>query len=278
MARAPGMGSGGIDMRVFISHASDDDGKLRALTRALKKAKPSFIPVVVAARREPGRLLADKVMDCIQQADFLVPILTRSSRSNQWVNQEIGYAQGIKRRIVPVVEREIISELKGFVHDQHDLPFSFPGYPENARREAAAFRSAYKPLIRFLQSQRRKLFESSISPARVASGDVYTTNVAFSGSVLNGFFDNYVVHLESNFRTWNWDPETIPPEPGHRVPSNTTPGVLNGVLDITKSYSYATKGWPMGKYKIYVRLYSHPTPGAPGRSAVAENEHDFEVY
>ena len=267
-----------MDMRVFISYASEDDHKRRALAGTLEKATPSFIPVVVSARREPGRLLEDKVMDCIQRADFLVPILTRSSLSNQWVNQEIGYAKGIKRRIVPVVQAEIISELKGFVHAQHDLPFLFSSSPEDHRREATAFRSAYRKLIEHLQSQRRKLFESSISPRRVASGDVYTTNVVFRGSVQNGFFDNYVVHLESNFRTWNWDPETLPPEPGRRVPSNATPGVLNGVLDITKSYSHVTKRWPTGKYKIYVRLYSHPSPGAPGRGVVAENEHDFEVY
>lgn len=264
-------------MKVFVSYSSLDDNKRRALVSALQSATPRITPVVVAARREPGRPLADKVIDCIQEADYLVPILSRSSIATQWVNQEIGYATGIGKTVVPVVERQIISGLKGFVHAQHDLPFSFAGDPDNAQREAAEFRKAYRLLIEYLQGQRTRFLSSTLSPVSVNVGDSYTTTVTFRGSVVNGFFDNHVVHLGSDFRTWNWDPETIPAELGRKAPSHLAAGTLNGNIDISKSYTHSTRGWPRGPYKIFVRLYSHPVPGEPGRSLVAENEHDFEV-
>jgi hypothetical protein len=259
-----------MNPKIFISYSADDERKRLAFTRALKKATPSFVPVVVLDRREPGKPLTDKVMDCINEADFLVPILTSSSISNQWVNQEIGYAHGVQCRIVPIVEQEIISELKGFVHDQHDLPFSFRRN-QDRRHEARDYRRAYELLIEYLQGQRSASFQSAISPSRVVSGDAYTTEVTYRGTVQNGFFDNRVVHQTSDFRKWNWDPETLPSS------SSGAPGTLNGVVDITKAYSHSTRNWPIGKYKIYVRLYSHPTPGVPGRIMVAEEEHDFEV-
>jgi len=264
-------------MNVFVSYSSEDDNKRLAVGNALKAAVPRITPVVVAARREPGRPLADKVIACIEEADVLVPILTRSSIHTQWVNQEIGYAHGIGKPVIPLVERQIIGQLKGFIHNQHDLPFSFEGFELDARREAAAFRSAYRLLIDHLQGQRRRQLSSTISPRSVVQGERYSTTVSFQGSVLNGFFDNYVVHLDSKFTTWNWDPETIPPESGQSSPSNNVAGTLNGSLDITKTYSHSTVGWPVGRYKILVRLYSHLVPGRPGRSVVAENEHHFEV-
>lgn len=112
---------------------------------------------------------------------------------------------------------------------------------------------------------------SEITPRRVRQGETYTTRVQFRGSVSNGFFDNYVEHRGSNFRTWNWDKETI------KNPGKTTPGELNGDVDVDREYSHDTKNWPKGKYKIHVRLYSHRTPGQPGRFVVEEEVHDFEV-
>ena len=261
-------------MKIFVSYSSQDDNKRRAFVSALESATPPFMPIVVAARREPGVPLAQKVMACIREADVLVPILTRSSITNQWVNQEIGFAQGIGRDLVPIVESGVLHELKGFVHDQNDLPFVFAGDRVRKQRESAMFRQAYLQLIEYLQNQRAGTLTSLIVPARVPVGGQYTTRVAFKGVVRDGFFDNYVVHLGSSFRRWNWDPNTMP---GIR-PANTAPGTLNGHVDVESEYTYATDGWPPGRYRIHVRLYSHLTPGEVGRVVIAENTHDFEVY
>lgn len=263
-------------MKIFISFDHRDDSKCKAFTKALQRADTGFTPIVVANRREPGRPLADKVIDGIKEADYVVPILTQSSISNQWVNQEIGYARAIDKQTIPLVEKTAIEKLKGFIHAQNDLPFSFVGNRQNSRRESAAFRSAYRELIAFLQNQRSRILQSTISPQRVRSGDLYTTTVLFKGTVLNGFFDNIVVHLDSSFRCWNWDPETLRKRSGMR--RSRVPGELNGAVDVTRSYTHDTTKWPRGKYRIYVRLYSHLKEGEKARQVVAENEHNLEVY
>ncbi|MEX1172421.1 MAG: hypothetical protein WEG56_07395 [Chloroflexota bacterium] len=98
----------------------------------------------------------------------------------------------------------------------------------------------------------------------------------FHGTVRFGFFDNQIVNRETGQERWQWDPETLPRVPGQ--PIDHTPGTLDGSVDVTRRYVLSTKGWTPGLYSVYVRLYSHLEPGAPGRLIIAENEHTLEVY
>jgi hypothetical protein len=138
-------------VKVFISYCSADDNKREALASAL--AAHGHTPIVVATRRMPGTPLAEKVTSGIAECEVFVPILTAASLPTQWVNQEIGYAKGIGRPIVPIVDGAVIGSLKGFVHAQHDLPFSFRASPGQSRAEAASFRRAYLRLIAYLAGQ-----------------------------------------------------------------------------------------------------------------------------
>lgn len=82
-------------------------------------------PIIVAAKRSPEKSFADKVKDGIFESDYIVPILTKDSVNNQWVNQEIGYAEalGIRIKIFPIVETPILDDLKGFIHKNIELPY-----------------------------------------------------------------------------------------------------------------------------------------------------------
>ena len=262
--------------KVFVSYVHDDDNKRRALVRVLEGATPPIEAVVVAARRSPGKPLTEKVSDGITECDYFVPILTSASVGTQWVNQEIGYATALRKPTLALVEAEIMANLKGFIHDQQDLPFSFPGF-ENRRREASAFRKACLRLREHLETTSlAKPLQSSISPGRVRLGEEYTTEASFRGTVRFGFFDNLVVNRASGHERWQWDPETLPRVPGQSI--DITAGTLNGSVDVTRRYSHSTAGWSPGSYSVYVRLYSHLEPGVRGRQLIAENEHALEVY
>lgn len=262
--------------KVFVSFAHDDDNKGRALVRVLQAATPRIEAIVIAARRSPGKPLADKVADGIVESDYFVPILTRSSVGNQWVNQEIGYATALHKPTLALVEAEIMAKLKGFIHDQQDLPFSFPTVT-NRRRQANVFRMACLRLREhFETTSLERTFQSSLSPQRVRVGQAYTTEVTFRGTVRFGFFDNMVVNQASGHTRWNWDPETLPRVPGQ--PIDLTAGTLDGTVDVTRRYSHSTAGWSPGSYWVYVRLYSHLEPGVAGRQLIAENSHVLEVY
>ena len=115
-------------------------------------------------------------------------------------------------------------------------------------------------------------FFTKISPKRVKQGNEYKTSVQFSGFLRNGFFDNYIQHLESNWHTWNWDKSTL------SNIDNRSPGNLRGIVNIKSTYKWRTENWPIGNYKIYVRVYDHIIPGYIGRKMITETIHDLEVY
>ena len=135
--------------RIFLSYSELDKNKLRALRNAIRK-RDELDPIVVAERRKVGQILTDKVKECMHEADCLMPILTRRSIDNQWVNQEIGFAEALKKPIIPLVEKNLFDKLKGFIHKQMDLPFAFTGVESDAKKEARSFRKCYVSALDYL--------------------------------------------------------------------------------------------------------------------------------
>ena len=262
-------------IKFFISYAHPDKNKMEALSRAIKNTTGNYEPIIIAKRQSPAKSLEEKVISGIDEAHCIIPILTCNSITNQWVNQEIGYSKAKERLIFPIVEKSIIKKLKGFIHDKMDLPFTFEKNKSDPKKEGMNFRKCYKDLLEYLNTIKiiivEPIFESEIKPSTVKQGEIYSTRVKFRGNVINGFFDNYVKHLESTWDTWNWDKETLK-NTGH-----TAAGELHGIVDIERNYDWPTTNWPKGKYKIYVRLYDHLVPGKIGRIRVIEQVHDFEI-
>jgi len=136
--------------KIFLSYSEFDKNKMKALRNALKK-REGLDPIVVSERRKVGQSLTDKVKDCMQEADWLIPILTRNSIGNQWVNQEIGFAEAINKiTIVPLVEKNLLDKLKGFIHKEMDLPFKFIGDESDPKKEARSFRKCYGAALEYI--------------------------------------------------------------------------------------------------------------------------------
>jgi len=109
---------------IFISYSDPDYDKVELIVNELK-GNMTFYPIVIASNREATKPLAQKVADGIIQAKIIVPVLTSNSFKAQWLNQEIGFATALGKRIMPIVERELIDILKGFLHKQIDLPYNY---------------------------------------------------------------------------------------------------------------------------------------------------------
>lgn len=110
--------------KIFISYSDLDRQKVDIIVEELK-SNIKFEPLVIAFNREALKPLADKVSTGIIQSEVIIPILTKSSIATQWINQEIGFATALNKKIMPIVELDLISELKGFIHKQIDLPYSY---------------------------------------------------------------------------------------------------------------------------------------------------------
>ncbi len=110
--------------KIFISYSDYDKDKVKLIVEKLE-GNEKFESLVIAFNREALKPLAQKVADGINQCEIIIPILTKKSISTQWINQEIGYATAIGKRIMPIVESNLIDQLKGFIHKQIDLPYNY---------------------------------------------------------------------------------------------------------------------------------------------------------
>ena len=140
--------------KLFISYADGDMSKVNLIKRELKN-NPHFEPLIIADRRHPLKLLTEKVSKGIEESDIVIPILTRKSIKEQWINQEIGYSMGINKDVIPIVEGSIMNRLKGFIHKQSDLSYNFRKH-NNPGQENKNFKKIFLTLLGNLESIRRK--------------------------------------------------------------------------------------------------------------------------
>ncbi len=113
---------------VFISYFDKDKRKLEILRKKLIDTN-YFEPIIIADRKEPMKSLISKVITGIKSSKYFIPILTIRSINEQWINQEIGYTisynENNQIKIYPIIEKKLLTKLKGFVHKEFDLPFLF---------------------------------------------------------------------------------------------------------------------------------------------------------
>jgi len=163
-----------MPINIFISYSSENQNKLEALLRIFKK-KENLTPIVVADQRLSLQTLSEKVINCFSKSDYFISILTKESINNQWVNQELGYATAIEDRIkiVPIVEKGIMDDLKGFINRNVDLPYTYVGSDEK-RKEAANFRKCCNLLLDDIKSAEQVAgMETSISRTDIDQVKLY---------------------------------------------------------------------------------------------------------
>jgi hypothetical protein len=138
-----------MTLKLFISYSSEDSKKKNFLKNAIKKLK-GLSPIVVEDYRLNGIEFTDKVKNDLKSADYFIPIITSNSyKKSQWLNQEIGFAFAILSRdkIYPIVQKNIISKLKGFIHDKAEIPYNYASFNNNPKKEMEGFRKSSRILL-----------------------------------------------------------------------------------------------------------------------------------
>lgn len=133
-----------IQKKIFVSYSDLDRKKMRVLEKIIRKSP--FLPIIIADNREAMISLSDKIIEGIESADYIIPILTSASISTQWINQEIGYSKARGKQIMPIVEREVMTKLRGFIHSQLDLSYNFALDSDKAK-ERLSFRKCCDKLV-----------------------------------------------------------------------------------------------------------------------------------
>jgi hypothetical protein len=105
---------------VFISHSTEDIDVVYELAKYLKLN--GIIAHVSEWYEQPGESLPEKIATLINSSDCVLALLTVGGERSKWVNQEIGYARGAGKLIIPVVEDGV--KVTGFLQALEYIPFS----------------------------------------------------------------------------------------------------------------------------------------------------------
>ncbi|MGD0710568.1 MAG: toll/interleukin-1 receptor domain-containing protein [Bacteroidales bacterium] len=166
---------------IFISYSDSDKEKVDLIVKELE-GNTRFQSLVIASNREALKPLAKKVADGIEKAKVIVPILTKNSFMTQWINQEIGYATALNKKIIPIVEKDIIGSLKGFIHKEIDLPYNYKPNDNKAKEHKdfiSCFRlllsdleKEYKPSSIIVETPKKTDFEKSLEQVDIVNAEL----------------------------------------------------------------------------------------------------------
>ncbi|MEM0050598.1 MAG: toll/interleukin-1 receptor domain-containing protein [Candidatus Bathyarchaeia archaeon] len=78
---------------IFISYASEDMGLVKSVASSLWNI--GLDPIKAEDTRAHDKSSIEKIKESIRDSNVFVVIFTNNSISNQWVNQELGYAERV---------------------------------------------------------------------------------------------------------------------------------------------------------------------------------------
>jgi hypothetical protein len=108
---------------IFLSHSSLDASWVKWI-----KANAQQVGIEVYLYEhdpQPGRLVADKVQDAIKACDTLVVLLTGNSQFSPYVQQEVGAATALNKRVIPLVQPGVSQSSLAMLQGVEYIPFDF---------------------------------------------------------------------------------------------------------------------------------------------------------
>ncbi len=110
--------------KIFISHSGADRQWVEQIDVIAKNS--GIVAYLYEHDPQPGKYIAEKVKQAIQNSDALVVLLTYNSQFTPYVQQEIGVAEGKGMRIIPLVQPGIPERsLAMLVEGREYIPFDF---------------------------------------------------------------------------------------------------------------------------------------------------------
>lgn len=107
--------------RVFFSHSGRDGAWTKYIAeRAMAVGVETYL---YEHDPQPGQLIAEKVKQAIAKADALVVLLTKDGQASSYVQQEIGFAAGKGKLIVPLVEPGASENGLAMLQGREYIPF-----------------------------------------------------------------------------------------------------------------------------------------------------------
>lgn len=110
-----------MPLDIFFSHGSADREWVQRITGSIEDEDVRVYLFERDAR--PGHYVADKVQHAIAACDIAVVLLTRRSHASAYVQQEIGYAEGRRKLVIPLVEKGVPKRSLAMLDGREYVPF-----------------------------------------------------------------------------------------------------------------------------------------------------------
>ena len=105
--------------KVFISHSVKDISLVKQLQYWLDRNQ--IEAYIFEEYPQPGTMIGEKVARAIDRSDCVLALMTRDGSRSQWVHNEVGYAKGKEKIVIPIVENGVING--GFLEGVEYIPF-----------------------------------------------------------------------------------------------------------------------------------------------------------
>lgn len=129
-----------MDFKVFISYSTHDIEHVDLLKQQLADTPVSIF--IAEHSVKPGNELTSVISKAIQECDLFVLLWSSNAKDSDWVSQEIGRADALSKKILPLMLTDGLS-LPGFINGLKWLPvFSAPKLALEEARDIIA--SEYK--------------------------------------------------------------------------------------------------------------------------------------
>lgn len=127
--------------KIFISHSSYDKYWVDWIANNAKNF--GIEPYLYEYDIQPGKSVSEKVKKEIRNSDAFVVLITANSQYSSYMQQEIGVAEGLGKRIIPLVQPGISDSVLAMLKGREYIPFDF-----NNPNEAVS------KLLAYLQKQK----------------------------------------------------------------------------------------------------------------------------
>lgn len=106
---------------IFISYTKSDSTIAHFLYKHLINENLDVFLAPISI--EPGELWRDEILENLRETDWLLFLASKEACNSEYVQQELGAALGLEKKIVPILWDMSPRDLPGWIDQKHALDF-----------------------------------------------------------------------------------------------------------------------------------------------------------
>lgn len=126
---------------IFISYSTVDAAAAQFIHRNLVEQGVSAF--LAATSLQPGQQWSPEILGALRGSECVLFLASRSACTSPWVQQELGYAIGAKKKLIPIIWDIKPTELPGWVSGYQALDLARHS-AEEIKQEVAAIAARIK--------------------------------------------------------------------------------------------------------------------------------------